>query len=227
MENVENRGLSAMISEAPSKVDLVSGSVEHAAQRWVREFLEYLEIEKGYSQLTLEAYGKFLRRFTDWLAKNQFKMQVPSDLTLEQIRQYRLYLSRLRTQLGKPLKRVTQAYHVIALRSLLRFLIVQKGQDTVSPELVELPKTDQRSVHFLTIEQVEDLLKAPNTGTITGLRDRAMLETLFSTGLRVSELVSLNHQQVNLERKEFGVVGKGGKARVVLLYNEAVYWITQ
>ncbi|MEI6509456.1 MAG: tyrosine-type recombinase/integrase [bacterium] len=200
---------------------------ENLVQGWVRDFLEHLEIEKNYSQLTLLTYGKLLHRFTGWLNERQLVTKDAAELDLETIRQYRLYLARLRTDQGKPLKKVTQAYHVIALRSLLRFLITQKRLPVLAPELVELPKFSQRSVNFLTIEQMEDLLKMPDVVSISGLRDRAMMETLFSTGLRVSELVSLNREYVNLDRKEFGVVGKGGKARVVFLSSPAVFWLSQ
>ncbi len=206
------------------KVDTEATSI---VQKWVQEFLEHLEIEKNYSQLTLLAYGKLLQRLIGWLKERQLVVKDAGDLDLETIRQYRLHLARVRTDQGKPLMKVTQAYHVIALRSLLRFLITQKRLPVLAPELVELPRFSQRSVNFLTIEQMEDLLKMPDIATISGLRDRAMMETLFSTGLRVSELISLNRDHVNLDRREFGVVGKGGKARVVFLSQEAVFWLGQ
>jgi site-specific recombinase XerD len=190
----------------------------------IAEFLEYLEIQKGCSPLTIQRYRHYLRRFHNWLTGN-FPAAKPDEINLDLIRKYRLYLARLRAHDGLPLERVTQSYHIVALRAFLRYLLVQRDIATLSPDKVELPKQGSRSIAFLNSEQVERLLKSPKISNKAGLRDRTILETLFSTGLRVSELVSLNCDQIDLERKEFGVKGKGNKIRVVFLSDTAAQWI--
>jgi len=190
----------------------------------IAEFLEYLEIQKGCSPLTIRDYRRYLERFHDWLAENSPATK-PEDINLELVRRYRLYLAHLRARDGLPLKRVTQSYHIIALRAFLRYLLVQRDIPTLSPDKVELPKQGSRSIAFLNLEQIERLLNSPKISNNAGLRDKTILETLFSTGLRVSELVSLNRDQIDLERKEFGVKGKGNKLRVVFLSDTAAQWI--
>jgi len=190
----------------------------------IAEFLEYLEIEKGCSPLTIQRYRHYLRRFHNWLVDNSFATK-PEDITLGIVRRYRLYLAHLRNRNGTQLKHITQTYHIIALRAFLRYLLVQRDIPTLSPDKIELPKQSSRSIAFLNPEQVERLLNSPKISNNAGLRDRTILETLFSTGLRVSELVSLNRDQVDLERKEFGVKGKGNKLRVVFLSDTAAQWI--
>jgi site-specific recombinase XerD len=190
----------------------------------VAEFLEHLEIERGCSPLTIRDYKLYLKRFHDWFTENSPTAK-PDDINLELIRRYRLYLAHLPAHDGLPLQRVTQSYHIVALRAFLRYLVVQRDILTLSPDKIELPKQGPRSIAFLNPEQMERLLNSPQVSNIIGLRDRAILETLFSTGLRVSELVSLNRDQVDLERKEFGVKGKGNKLRVVFLSDTAARWI--
>jgi len=190
----------------------------------IAEFLEYLEIEKGCSPLTIREYRHYLKRFHNWVTENSPTTK-PEDITLEIVRNYRLYLAHLHARDGIPLERVTQSYHIVALRAFLRYLLVQRDIHTLSPDKIELPKQSSRSIAFLNPEQVERLLNSPQVSNIIGLRDKAILETLFSTGLRVSELVSLNRDQVDLERKEFGVKGKGNKLRVVFLSDTATQWI--
>ncbi len=190
----------------------------------IDDFLEYLEIEKGRSSLTIREYRHYLKRFHDWLSQN-FSATKPEDIDMQLVRKYRLYLARLRNRNGVLLKRVTQTYHVIALRAFLRYLLVQRDVPTLSPDKVELPKQSSRSVAFLNPQQLERLLSSPKISSEVGLRDRAILETLFSTGLRVSELVSLNRDQLDLHRQEFGVRGKGGKLRVVFLSDTAAHWL--
>jgi site-specific recombinase XerD len=190
----------------------------------IAEFLEYLEIEKGCSPLTIQRYRHYLRRFHNWLADNSSATK-PEDITLGIVRRYRLYLAHLRNRNGIQLKHITQTYHIIALRAFLRYLLVQRDIPTLSPDKIELPKQSSRSIAFLNPEQVERLLNSPKISNNAGLRDRTILETLFSTGLRVSELVGLNRDQVDLERKEFGVKGKGNKIRVVFLSDTAAQWI--
>jgi site-specific recombinase XerD len=190
----------------------------------IAEFLEYLEVQKGCSPLTVQRYRHYLRRFCNWLGENSPATK-PDEINLEHIRKYRLYLAHLRGHDGPSLQRVTQSYHIVALRAFLRYLLVQRDIPTLSPDKIELPKQSSRSVAFLNSEQVERLLNSPKISNNGGLRDRTILETLFSTGLRVSELVSLNREQVDLERKEFGVRGKGNKVRVVFLSDTAAQWI--
>jgi site-specific recombinase XerD len=190
----------------------------------ITEFLEYLEIQKGFSPLTIREYRHYLKRFHNWLSENSSATK-PDQINLELVRRYRLYLAHLRARDGVPLQRVTQSYHVVALRAFLRYLLVQRDIPTLSPDKVELPKQGSRSVSFLNPGQIERLLNSPKISNNAGLRDRTILETLFSTGLRVSELVNLNRDQVDLERKEFGVKGKGNKLRVVFLSDTAAQWI--
>jgi site-specific recombinase XerD len=190
----------------------------------IAEFLEYLEIQKGCSPLTIREYRHYLKRFQNWLTENS-SVTKPEEINLDLVRRYRLYLAHLRARDGVPLERVTQSYHIVALRAFLRYLLVQRDIPTLSPDKVELPKQGSRSVSFLNSDQMERLLNSPKISTNAGLRDRTILETLFSTGLRVSELVSLNREQVDLERKEFGVKGKGNKIRVVFLSDTAAQWI--
>ena len=190
----------------------------------IAEFLEYLEIQKGCSPLTIRQYRHYLKRFHNWLSENSPAAK-PEDINLELVRRYRLYLAHLRARDGVPLERVTQSYHIVALRAFLRYLLVQRDIATLSPDKIELPKQGSRSIAFLNPEQIERLLNSPKIADNVGLRDRTILETLFSTGLRVSELVNLNRDQIDLERKEFGVKGKGNKLRVVFLSDTAAQWI--
>lgn len=186
-------------------------------------FLEYMEVEKGASPLTIRNYKHYLSRFVEWLSKENIRQKL-QDINPEIIRQYRVYLSRLSDGKGGTLSRRTQGYHVIAIRSFLRWLI-KNDYDVMAPEKIDLPKTDDRQIKFLTGEQVDRLLNAPLQEKIQGKRDKAILETLYSTGLRVSELTSLDRDKVDLERREFGITGKGGRTRVVFLSKRAAEWI--
>ena len=193
----------------------------------IRQYLEYLEIERGYSTGTIEGYRGYLARFLKWMVDTHPEIRDFTQLNLDHVRGYRMFLARLRAPSGDLLKKVTQAYYVISLRALLRYLIVQRQSLVLSPELIELPKIGDRVVHYLTLDQIELLLQAPDTLTGAGLRDRAMIELLFSTGLRISELAKLNRDQFSLERREIGIIGKGGKARVVFLSDQATHWLGQ
>lgn len=194
-------------------------------ERLIQDFLDHLEVERGVSRLTVRNYSHYLRRFSDWLRKQGLSGKV-SEVTQERVRQYRLYLSHFLHGQGLSLSRKTQGYHIIALRSFLRWLI-KTDRPALSPEKIDLPKVESRSLKFLTGEQVDRLLNAPSLSSIVGKRDKAILEVLFSTGLRVSELVSLDRDKVDLDRKEFGVIGKGGRARVVFLSGRAADWVRQ
>jgi site-specific recombinase XerD len=195
----------------------------NSLSRLVEEFLEYLEIEKNSSPLTIRDYRHYLNRFLSFLSPTPEKLS-PQKIDLETVKKYRVFLSRYTDKSGRTLSRQTQSYHVIALRSFLRWLI-KNDYRTLSPEKIDLPKAESRSLKFLDADQLERLLAQPDISKIRGLRDKAILETLFSTGLRVSELVKLNRETVNLDRREFGVIGKGGKSRVVFLSERAASWI--
>jgi len=187
------------------------------------EFLEYLEVERGSSPLTIRNYKHYLSRFCQWMAKEKIRQNL-SDINQDVVRVYRVYLSRLTDGKGGTLSRKTQGYHAIALRSFLKWLIKNDAK-VMAPEKIDLPKISERQIKFLNGEQVDRLLNAPLQDKISGKRDKAILEVLYSTGLRVSELVSLDSDKVDLERREFGVVGKGGRARVVFLSQRAAEWI--
>ncbi len=209
----------------------------------IKDFLEYLEIERNVSQLTIRNYRHYLERFVRFLAHtgapsptsppsvsgeagSRFagKTVNITDIHPESIRQYRLYLSRFVDEKGMSLKRVTQNYHLIALRSFLKYM-AKRDIPTISPDKIDLPKAESRSIKFLEHNDMERLLNMPEISTKEGLRDKAILEVLFSTGLRVSELVSLNRDQINLDRREFSVVGKGRRTRIVFLSERAADWL--
>ncbi len=215
---------------------------------YLQEFLEHLEIEKNRSQNTLQNYDFYLRRLIDWLGKNKGA----EDITAEKVRQYRLWLNRLVDVHGDPLKKNTQNYHLIALRSFLKYL-AKRDVKTLAPEKIELMKMPDREVSFLEGSDLNRLLEAPITSELrkgTNLRnskfensddsklgcktnnemliryrDKTILELLFSTGLRVSELAKLKKERVNLDKEEFTITGKGGKSRVVFLSEQAKYWL--
>lgn len=198
-----------------------------------KDFLEYLEIERNVSQLTIRNYRHYLERFLHFLVGQTNPSPSPtvktqsvksSEITAENIRQYRLYLSRFTDEKGLSLKRVTQNYHLIALRSFLKYL-AKRDIQTISPDKIDLPKAESRSIKFLEHTDVERLLNMPEISTKEGMRDKAILEVLFSTGLRVSELVSLNRDQINLDRREFSVIGKGRRTRIVFLSERAADWL--
>src|SRR3989344_1665922 len=201
----------------------VSSQQTSELERKANEFLEYLEVEKGSSPLTLRNYKHYLARFSGWLQTSGFRLSL-ADINPEIVRQYRVYLSRLSDGKGGLLSRKTQGYHAIALRSFLRWLI-KNDYKVMSPDKIELPKINERQVKFLSGEQIDRLLNAPSLMKLQGRRDKAILEVLYSTGLRVSELVGLNRDRVDLERREFGVIGKGGKARLVFVSGRAAEWI--
>lgn len=184
-----------------------------------RQFLEYLEIERGRSVKTVENYDRYLERFFQFA-----KVKKTSDLTEEQVREFRLHLNRQPgTKSGRrvePMKRRTQNYYLIALRAFLKYLR-KRGIEALSPERIELAKVPQRSLDLITSAELNRLMKAPDAKTLEGKRDKAILELLFSTGLRISELCSLSIDDVDLSREEFSVRGKGDKIRVVFLSDTA------
>src|SRR4030043_1103760 len=201
--------------------DTVQNQSEIASK--VNQFLEYLQVERGCSPLTIRNYRHYLSRFILWMDSQGIRENL-KDINPEVIRSFRVYLSNLPGENKAPLSRRTQGYHVIAMRSFLKWLI-KNDYAVMAPDKIELPKVEERQVKFLNGEQVDRLLNAPTLSTIQGKRDKAILEVLFSTGLRVSDMVKLNRDKIDLDRREFGVIGKGGRARVVFLSNRAADWI--
>jgi site-specific recombinase XerD len=183
------------------------------------QYLEYLEIEKNRSPKTLDNYGRYLDRFLSFA-----KVSKPEDLDEERVRMYRLYLNRLTDTEGQTLKKITQNYHIIALRNFLRYL-AKRGIKSVSPEKIELGKAEDRHVTFLEHSELDRLLDAPKGPGLNSLRDRAILRMLFSTGLRVSELCSLDRNKIDVKRGELSVLGKGRKIRLVFLSEDAKKYI--
>ncbi|MBI2477057.1 site-specific integrase, partial [Candidatus Uhrbacteria bacterium] len=178
-------------------------------EKLLTDFLEYAELEKGRSAQTIRNYDFYLRRFLKWA---QFPS--PRNITLPLVRKFRLYLNRTIDGRGHSGPKVTtQNYHLIALRSFLKFL-AKRDIDTLAPEKIELAKQPERHIDFLEEEELVRLLEAPRGESLVSLRDRAILELLFSTGLRVSEASKLALENVNLKRDEFSVTGKGSKRRV-------------
>ncbi len=197
---------------------------EKTVKELITDFLEYCEIDRNLSPLTVRMYGYYLGTFLDWLGPEKGQALVVPKMTPEMVRDYRIYLSRKENPYKGPLSRSTQNYFLIALRAFLRYL-AKENIKAMPADQIELGKNRDRAIKFLDKDQLERLLIAPDTSKLLGIRDRTILELLFSTGLRVSELVKLNFDQVNLERREFGVIGKGGKARVVFLSDRAAAWL--
>ena len=186
-----------------------------AIERFLEDYLKYLEVEKNRSIKTMENYRHYLERFLLWA-----KIQEPKDITADLVREFRLYLNRLKDDSNRGLKKITQNYHVIALRNFLKYLR-KRDIETLAPEKIELAKVALREIEFLEETELERLLNAPQGGGLSDSRDKAILELLFATGLRVSELCGLNRQSVNLKQDEFSVRGKGDKIRVVFLSETA------
>jgi site-specific recombinase XerD len=182
----------------------------------IKDFLEYCEVTKNQSEKTIENYAHYLSRFKEFLHVNRTPDLTPNKIDLKLINKYRLYLNRHPSSISTK----TQNYHVIALRAFLKYL-TKNDIPTLAPEKIELPKIDERTVEVLSKEELEALFEIPDTRTLKGARDLAILETLYSTGLRVSELQSLDRDQINLKRKEFMVRGKGKKPRIVFLSEKA------
>lgn len=186
---------------------------------WKQRFLEYIEIEKGRSVLTVENYDRYLSRFIA-----HTKVRDPEDITYDMVREYRLWLNRQSAQAGKrggvdTLKKKTQNYYLIALRAFLKYM-AREGVSVMSPEKIELAKAPDRQLDLITSADLGRLLTSPDTSTLAGLRDTAILQLFFSTGLRVSELCGLS-RDLDLTRDEFAIRGKGEKIRVVFLSDEA------
>ena len=184
----------------------------------INDYLEHLEIEAGRSKKTVDNYRLYLERFAEIALEVSGKEELrPQDITKEILRKYRIKLNRLGSDNGEEdLKVITQTYHLIALRGFLKYL-ARREIKSLDPSLVELPRVHRTQVTFLHYDEVEDMLEQIDTSTESGLRDRAIIELLYSGGLRVSELVSLNRDSINLERREFMVRGKGSKDRPIFI----------
>ncbi len=188
----------------------------------INDFLEHLEIESGRSKKTIDNYRLYLERFLsiaqEILNKDEVK---PGDITRELLRKYRIKLNRYGSENGNDdLKTITQAYHLIALRGFLKYL-ARREIKSLDPSLIDLPHVVRKQVTFLHFDEVEDMLNQIDLSTESGLRDRAIIELLYSGGLRVSELVGLNRDSINLARREFMVRGKGSKDRPIFISKSA------
>lgn len=178
-------------------------------EKLYKEFLEYLEIERGRSLKTIDNYGRYLARFLDFS-----KIGNPEEIDDDLVRRYRLYLNR------ENLKRKTQNYHLIALRVFLKYL-AKRGIEAMPSERIELARVPERELDLISEEELERLLSSPKGDDFKSLRDKAILELLFSTGLRVSELCSLDREDIDLKKAEFSIRGKGEKIRLVFISDSA------
>lgn len=181
----------------------------------ITDFLEYLEVEKNRAQRTSENYHLYLMRLVEFIGDVKIE-----EITEEQVRRYRLWLARYTNDNGDALSKITQSYHLIALRHFLRYL-AKRDIEALAPDKIELPSTKRKQVTFLTDKELRELFEQPDTSTLAGKRDLAILSLLYSSGLRVSELVNLNRNHINLEQRQFMVRGKGQKDRPVFISPEA------
>ncbi len=202
----------------------------------IPRFLEYCEIEKGLSPTTTRNYHNFLKTFKYWLEEQKLEGLKPHELTPEHIWDYRVFLSRKQDSKGNYTKKTTQNYYLIALRNLLTYF-AEKDIVSLPSEKIKLPKLTDRdkAIKFLKFDQVEKLMAMPDISDLGGLRDRAMLEVLFSTGMRVSELTSLNVRSFNVEAlkkgnfndQELTITGKGGSTRTIYFSDRALEWLAK
>ncbi len=186
------------------------------------DFLEYMEIEQNRSQKTIQNYDHYLTRLTDFAGDD---LDV-SNINTELVRKWRLWLNKLGTNTSDELQKNTQNYHLIALRSFLKYCS-KRDIPTLSADKIELAKSNRKQVTFLDTDELERIFSQPDINTLAGLRDRAILELLFSSGLRVSELVSIDKSHINLKRREFMVRGKGQKDRPIFISKDASIWIQE
>ena len=189
--------------------------MSHNIHQHTREFLEYLEIEKGRSLKTVENYNRYLKRYFSFADTKQAK-----DITRDSVRSYRLWLNRQPVnKAGDTMSKRTQNYHLIALRSFLKYL-VKHDVTTLAPEKIELAKVSERELDLISRKEFERLMNTPSEDSLEDIRDKAILEMLYSTGLRISELCSLG-EDLDLSSDEFSIRGKGGKVRIVFLSDAA------
>jgi len=191
----------------------------------IKDYLDWLDIERGLSAKSQQNYHNFLKRLVSWFSAQGLQDLLPHEFSLDHVRQYRLHLSR-----GLSLKKSTQNYYLIAVRSLLAYFS-EHAINSLPPDKIQLAREkEERQVRFLNIEQLKKLWEAPDVSTFHGLRDRAILETFFSTGLRIAELISLNKEQIrfpeNLENElELSIQGKGGRIRTVYFSKRTLEWL--
>ncbi len=200
----------------------------------ISNFLDYCEVEKGLSSVSTKNYHNFLKMFINWLQDQGLEALKPHELSEQHIWDYRLHLSRKKDRRGVLIKKTTQNYYLIALRNLMAFF-VHKDILSLPPEKIQLPKltAKDKSIKFLTYEQIEKLMARPDLSTSEGLRDRAILEVLFSTGMRVSELTSLNIRLFDVQniingkttQLELSISGKGGSVRTIYFSERALKWL--
>ena len=194
------------------------------------DFLDYCEVEKGLSYNTQKNYSRYLNKFSFWLKRSKKEKLLPHQLTGNNIWSYRLFLSRFKDNKGKKLLRITQNYYLVALRAFLSYFAA-KDIVCIPSDKVTLPKDTRKDklIKFLNVDQISKLLAVPNTRTRAGLRDRAILETLFSTATRVAELIALDKKQFqNIEDKEdleIGIVGKGKVPRAIYFSERSLKWL--
>ena len=211
----------------------LSSSKSSAIDVLVNDFLQYCEIERNLAQGTVKMYHFYLKEFLKWLHEVSGSDVVSyKDVTQDVIRDFRLYLNRkISGKSNQALRYNTQNRYLTALRSLLRYMIVERGLDaSLAPDKVILGKTEPRIPKFLNEDQVNDLVRVQDLSKKSGVRDRAILELLFSTGMRISELAGLNKDNLSpqiIDKREFAIVGKGRKLRTVYLTNAAVKWLKQ
>ena len=197
---------------------------------YLSDFLDWLEIEKGLSSKSQENYARFLKKFFDWLKINNLENLKPHELSPDHVWKYRVFLSRQYiSNIRKPLKRSTQNYYLIALRSFLNYFADRDILSLPAEKIKLAREKEERQVRFLNLEQLEKLFSAPDVSKVQDLRDRAILEALFSTGMRVAELVALNREQIkikpSMEELELSIIGKGGKIRTVYFSERALMWL--
>jgi len=205
--------------------------VKEPFEVFLPEYLDWLELEKGLSKKTQENYKRFLKKFLKFLEKNNLNDLYPHQLTPDHIWKYRIFLARQNEnhKNKQPLKKSTQNYYLIALRSLLSYF-AEKDIQSLPLDKVKLPKTKKdEDINFLNLDQIKKLLNEPNIGSLSGLRDKAILEVFFSTGLRASELAALDREQINIKKDtdtlEISVVGKGERVRTVFLSKRSIKWL--
>lgn len=184
-------------------------------QKLIDQFLDYLEIERGRSDKTIANYRAYLERFLHWA-----KIKAPEEISENLVSQFRLFLNRYQSPSGRSLKKATQNYYIIALRSFLKYL-AKKNIPSLQAEKIEIGKTIRPEIEFLEPGEITRIIAAANGENLKSLRDRAILELLFSSGLRVSELTNLNRDKIDLKNQEFSVRGKGNKIRLVFISDSA------
>lgn len=194
------------------------------------DFLEYLDIEKGLSNTTQQTYARLLDKFSLWLNKNNLANLLPHQLTAKHIWEYRVFLSQqINKNTNQPLKRSTRNHYLIILRKLLNFFIDRDILSLPAEKIKLTKRPEEKSIKYLDLEQIKKLLLAPKVDTLTGLRDRAILETLFSTAMRVAELASLNREQIKIKPDsdllEITILGKGNRPRTVYFSKRCIKWL--